>query len=124
VDDARTGVVANFTNAGTMIEQGAHQGSGFMTRPGVHDEAGRFIQDDHVPIFIQKGKGNWFGLTSDGFLRRDFGLDDISSLYQIPGFLDVSADGDMTGTNQPADTGAGECRQAGGNNGVKSVPGF
>jgi hypothetical protein len=73
---------------------------------------------------VQNGKGNWFGLTSDRFLRRDFGFDNVSRLGEVPGFSDVSTDRDVTGTNQPGHMGAGEGGQAGGNNGIKSLPGF
>jgi hypothetical protein len=71
-----------------------------------HESRG-LVQNDYVLIFVQNGKGNRFRLTSDRFLRRDFGSDNISKLGQVPGFSDVSTNGDVTGANQPAYAGAG-----------------
>jgi len=52
------------------------------------------------------------------------GFDHISRLDQISGFSDVATDSDVTGANQSGHAGAGDGGQVGGNDSIKSVPGF
>jgi hypothetical protein len=122
VYNARTNLVTNPFKTGKVKEQRIHKGPVLVTSPGMDHESRGLVQNDHVLVFVQNGKGNRFRLTSDGFLGRNFGSDNIPRLGQIPRFSGMSTDGDVTGANQPAYAGAREGGQAGGNNGIKSVP--
>jgi len=107
VYNAGAGVVANPLKTWTVKEQRIHKGPALVTSPGMNHESRGLVQNDYVLVFVQNGKGNRFRLTSDRFLRRDFGSDNIKRLDQVPWFSDVSTDSDVTGANQPAYTGAG-----------------
>jgi hypothetical protein len=102
-------------------EQRIHKGSAFVTGSWVHYKTRRFVQNDHLLVFVENGKGNRFRLTYDRFRGRDFGSDKVPGLGQIPGLFGVSIDRDVTSANQPVRMGAGEGRQARGNDGIESV---
>src|ERR1700737_2658323 len=48
--------------AGAAAEQAMDQGAGRMARPGMHDEAGRFVDDDQVVVLVEHPKIHRFRL--------------------------------------------------------------
>lgn len=82
VDDARSFFTSDDTQSGTVMEQGVDQGAIRISRPGVHDETGRFVQHEHGGILVEDVQRDVLG-QSDGrgdFLRK--GCFDPVSLAQ------------------------------------------
>ncbi len=72
VDDARTFFSADDTQAGAVMEQGIDQGAVCVSRPGVNDEAGRFVQHEHGGILVEDVQRDVLGQGDGGgnFLRK------------------------------------------------------
>jgi len=72
VDDARSFFSSNDAQAGAVMEQGIDQGAVRVSRPGVNDEAGRFVQHEHGGILVEDVQRDVLG-QGDGrgdFLRK------------------------------------------------------
>jgi hypothetical protein len=121
MDNARANPVAEPFKTRAVKEQGIRKGPALMTRPRMNHKPRRFVQNDHVPVFIQNRQGYVFRLARDRFWRRDLTPDKIVGPGQISGLFDQSIDGDVTGTNQPASMRAGKVGQACSNDDIEAM---
>jgi hypothetical protein len=71
MDNAWTNPVPEAFKIGAVKEQGIRKGPVLVTRPGVDHEPGRFVQNDHIPVFMQNREGDFFRFACDRFWGRD-----------------------------------------------------
>jgi hypothetical protein len=55
VDNTGPKLSPNARQIPAMMAKGVDQGSGGVARAGVHNEAGGFVQDDDMAVFVQDG---------------------------------------------------------------------
>lgn len=91
-----------------MEEQGIDKGSRLVSWSRMNHEAGGFVQDENVGVFIEDRQGNRFRLTGDGLWGWDFRPDNVSTFGDIPGFLRQAIDRNVARPNQSADIGSGQ----------------
>jgi hypothetical protein len=61
----------------TVKEQSIRKGPALMPGPRMNHKPGRFVQNDHVTVFVQNREGHFFRLACDRFWGRDFRSDNI-----------------------------------------------
>ena len=108
VDDTRPKLPPNARQIPAMMEKGVYQGSGAVARAGVYDEAGGFVQDDDMAVFVQDRQRDRFRRAIDGLWRWGFSPDNVTAFDHVSGLLRQTIDCDVPCPNQSAGVGAGE----------------
>jgi hypothetical protein len=80
MDKAWTKVTANAFKIRTVKEQRIHKGLALLSGPRMNHKAGRFVQNDHIPVFVQNRKRDRLGPAYDGLWGRDLSPDNITRL--------------------------------------------
>jgi hypothetical protein len=80
MDKAWAKVTANAFKIRTVKEQRIHKGLALVSGPRMNHESGRFVQNDHVPVFVQNRKRDRLRPGCDGLRGRDFRPDNITQL--------------------------------------------
>jgi hypothetical protein len=92
-----------------MRQQGIDQGAVRVAGRRVDDEAGRFVQDNEVGVFIEDGERNGLRLRPGGLGGRDVEFVGHARFDRFRGFLDTAAcDCEVAGLDQRLDAGAGD----------------
>lgn len=122
VDDARA---LDAADAGkfslAVVEQGVDQGAIGISRGGMDDHAGGFVEDDEVVVFEQDFQRDVLRCV----VQRDgFGHDDgdaVAELYGIARLGGVAVDLDVLLADERLDPRAGKIRETGGEKGVDAL---
>lgn len=87
-----------------MKSQRVGQRSGFSSSAGVHNYAGRFVEDDQVVVFIDHVDGNVFGEERRCGQGRQFRFDFIGRSQFVGSFCCAPIDQHVTIVNQALKT--------------------
>ena len=104
VNDTGPEVAGHARKAVETMQQGIHQRARMNTRPGVDHHAGRFVDSDHVGIFIEDGERNLFGGSVERWRRGRLNVDHFAAADGVRSASGKGVDGDMALFNPALNT--------------------
>ena len=115
VHDAGSLLIAYTFKIGGMGQHGIDQRAAGVAGRWMHDHAGRFVNHDHIVIFVNDGKGNGFGYEAALRGRRDSDSNLIAAGKFVTRFANRNViDGDKAIVNEALEMDARKVRERGG----------
>ena len=121
VHNARARHAADAFEVGAMVQDGVHERAGVVSRRGVDDETGGFVENEDVVIFEEDVQRDVLRLRLCRYGRRNRDVERVRLLHLLAGLQhDLAVDLHKSRFDEPLETGTGEVRVQGRQPYVKS----